>query len=494
MWQDEAFREAQRQGVQRYYKTNPEVLEERREKFVRQNQDATFRLQNGQRTSAGLKRYYQDDPEACAEISRRMKVLWEDPEYRAKMSTVLTNVKKRALTAEEKARVAAIISERSRAMWGNEAKRDEIVKAIVRAMASEEVRARVSEGVRRKWQEPEYRAKYSEEHFSRMAHAMWEDPAARSRHREKIARQWEDEAFRGAQRRGVQRSNARRMQNNSHMMAEVPAHASHALREKWATPEYRRQVMRQKIARYGSRLLAQVGRENLTPEQYEAHRNAAWIPRLDTALEYFGDWHEFLDTAQKYNHRVVSIEWLDETADVYDITVDQHHNFLLASGVFVHNSIDGDPPAAMRYTEARMTRIGEEMLRDINKNTVDYAPNYDGTREEPVVLPSAIPNLLVNGSSGIAVGMATNIPPHNLAEVVNALLLQLDRPECMLQELCSASLGQTFQPVGRSMVAGASGTPIAQDEGSCSYGHGVRLRSRSARTARASSSRKSPTR
>src|SRR5712691_9142626 len=110
-------------------------------------------------------------------------------------------------------------------------------------------------------------------------------------------------------------------------------------------------------------------------------------------------------------------------------------------------SIDGDPPAAMRYTEARMTRIGEEMLRDINKNTVDYAPNYDGTREEPVVLPSAIPNLLVNGSSGIAVGMATNIPPHNLAEVVEALLLQLDRPECTLPELLACLPGPDF-PTG----------------------------------------------
>ena len=77
-------------------------------------------------------------------------------------------------------------------------------------------------------------------------------------------------------------------------------------------------------------------------------------------------------------------------------------------------SVDGDPPAAMRYTEARMTRLGEEMLRDLNKNTVDYVPNYDETRQEPTVLPSAIPNLLVNGSAGIAVGMATNIPSHNL--------------------------------------------------------------------------------
>ena len=107
----------------------------------------------------------------------------------------------------------------------------------------------------------------------------------------------------------------------------------------------------------------------------------------------------------------------------------------LVDGQGNFGSIDGDPPAAMRYTEARMTRIGEEMLRDITKNTVDYAPNYDGTRDEPIVLPSAIPNLLVNGSSGIAVGMATNIPPHNLAEVVDALVLQLERPECTLQEL-----------------------------------------------------------
>lgn len=119
----------------------------------------------------------------------------------------------------------------------------------------------------------------------------------------------------------------------------------------------------------------------------------------------------------------------------------------LVDGQGNFGSIDGDPPAAMRYTEARMTRIGEEMLRDIAKNTVDYAPNYDGTREEPVVLPSAIPNLLVNGSSGIAVGMATNIPPHNLAEVVDALVLQLERPECTLQELMQLLPGPDF-PTG----------------------------------------------
>jgi DNA gyrase subunit A len=111
-------------------------------------------------------------------------------------------------------------------------------------------------------------------------------------------------------------------------------------------------------------------------------------------------------------------------------------------------SVDGDPPAAMRYTEARMTRLGEEMLRDINKNTVDYVANYDETREEPTVLPSAVPNLLVNGSSGIAVGMATNIPPHNLGEVIDALMLMLDDPICSLEQIMEVMPGPDFPTAG----------------------------------------------
>lgn len=111
-------------------------------------------------------------------------------------------------------------------------------------------------------------------------------------------------------------------------------------------------------------------------------------------------------------------------------------------------SVDGDPPAAMRYTEARMTRLGEEMLRDINRNTVDYIANYDETREEPTVLPSAIPNLLINGSSGIAVGMATNIPPHNLGEVIDALVLFLDNPAVTLEEVMEVLPGPDFPTAG----------------------------------------------
>ncbi|MFX8000645.1 DNA gyrase subunit A, partial [Acinetobacter baumannii] len=94
--------------------------------------------------------------------------------------------------------------------------------------------------------------------------------------------------------------------------------------------------------------------------------------------------------------------------------------YLLVDGQGNFGSIDGDAPAAMRYTEVRMSKIAHELLADIDKDTVDFVPNYDGSEQEPAVLPTRIPNLLVNGSTGIAVGMATNIPPHNLSEVIDA--------------------------------------------------------------------------
>jgi len=102
--------------------------------------------------------------------------------------------------------------------------------------------------------------------------------------------------------------------------------------------------------------------------------------------------------------------------------------YMLIDGQGNFGSVDGDPPAAMRYTEVRMAKIAQELLADIGQETVDFLPNYDGSESEPAVLPSRVPNLLVNGSSGIAVGMATNIPPHNLSEVVNATIAMIDQP------------------------------------------------------------------
>src|ERR671929_1834821 len=119
----------------------------------------------------------------------------------------------------------------------------------------------------------------------------------------------------------------------------------------------------------------------------------------------------------------------------------------LVDGQGNFGSVDGDPPAAMRYTESRMTALATEMLADIDKDTVDWNPNYDGTRNEPSVLPGRFPNLICNGSAGIAVGMATNIPPHNLSEVVDALHHLIDNPEATIDDLCKFIPGPDF-PTG----------------------------------------------
>jgi DNA gyrase subunit A len=140
-------------------------------------------------------------------------------------------------------------------------------------------------------------------------------------------------------------------------------------------------------------------------------------------------------------------------APIYDTVVRMAQDFamryLLVDGQGNFGSIDGDNPAAMRYTEVRLTKFAEEMIReDIDKETVDWGPNYDGSETEPLVLPARVPNLLVNGSSGIAVGMATNIPPHNLNEVVNALLLMIDNPEITIPELMEVLPGPDFPTAG----------------------------------------------
>jgi DNA gyrase subunit A len=114
-------------------------------------------------------------------------------------------------------------------------------------------------------------------------------------------------------------------------------------------------------------------------------------------------------------------------------------------------SIDGDPPAAMRYTEARMSPIAEELLADIGKDTVDFSPNYDGRKQEPEVLPAAFPNLLVNGSSGIAVGMSTNVPPHNLGEVIDATIHLIENPDCTVEDLMDHVVAPDF-PTGANIV------------------------------------------
>ena len=154
-------------------------------------------------------------------------------------------------------------------------------------------------------------------------------------------------------------------------------------------------------------------------------------------------------------------------ASVYDALVrlaqDFSMRYMLVDGHGNFGSVDGDPPAAYRYTEARLSKISDEMLRDIEKDTVDWDPNFDESRKEPRVLPARFPNLLVNGSSGIAVGMATNIPPHNLREVINATICVLDDPECTLADLMEHVKGPDFPTKG--IIMGRSGIRAAYATG-----------------------------
>ncbi len=141
--------------------------------------------------------------------------------------------------------------------------------------------------------------------------------------------------------------------------------------------------------------------------------------------------------------------------------------YMLLDGQGNFGSVDGDPPAAMRYTEARLAKITEDILADLEKETVDYIPNFDQTREEPTVLPSRIPNLLVNGASGIAVGMATNIPPHNLREIVDAAILLIEKPDTTLKEVMKLVPGPDF-PTG-AYIAGREGIEAAYKTGRGSF-------------------------
>ena len=176
----------------------------------------------------------------------------------------------------------------------------------------------------------------------------------------------------------------------------------------------------------------------------ERHKNdLEYVQKLKKGREIFWSIPKYYPTQNLIeiskdaynNHKVFKVEFLTQKEDVYDLTINNTHNFALASGIFVHNSIDGDNAAAMRYTEAKMSKISSELLRDLEKETVDFRPNYDQTRKEPIVFPSSVPGLLLNGTLGIAVGMATNIPPHNLAEVLDATNYLIENEEANTEDL-----------------------------------------------------------
>ena len=190
------------------------------------------------------------------------------------------------------------------------------------------------------------------------------------------------------------------------------------------------------------RILYTVHENGLYPEK--AYRKCA-----DTVGSVLGSYHPHGD-ASVYDAMVR----LAQKFSTRYILVDGHGNF---------GSVDGDPPAAYRYTESKMSKVSMEMLTDIDKDTVDFAPNYDDRLKEPTVLPSRFPNILVNGSTGIAVGMATNIPPHNLGEVIDGMCYYIDNPDASLDELMQHIKGPDFPTAG--IVMGRSGIRAAYGTG-----------------------------
>jgi DNA gyrase A subunit len=461
LWKDESFRTAQREGVQRYYNENPKIREDRRARFIEQNQDKDFIARSAQTRSQVLKERFQD-PQLREELSARMKALWAEPDYQEKMKKALKGASKRPLSETEKKRVAQIISEKSKAMWTNDEKRAEITAAVVEALTSESIRERLSESAKKSWRDPVYRAKFGKDHFSQMAKTLWSDPSTREMHSAKAKTQWQDPEFQQIQSERAKKVSAKLLLENPKMIEQMTEKAKIALRECWKSPEYKQQVMQQKIITYVSSLVSDFGKDNVTPSLYQSQRKANWIPNCDKALQYFSTFEQMVAVAGK-NHRIVSVSSIQETADVYDITVNEHHNFLLASGVFVHNSVDGDAPAAQRYTEVRLDKLSQELLSDIDKETVEFGPNYDDTLQEPLVLPSKLPNLLLNGSEGIAVGMATKIPPHNLTELLNGTITLIDAPETSIDELILIIPGPDFPTAG--IIHGLEGIHSAYKTG-----------------------------
>ncbi len=193
-------------------------------------------------------------------------------------------------------------------------------------------------------------------------------------------------------------------------------------------------------------------KEELDAQNYELMRKLVYSYGRATSWnnglnKYFGGDKDRVLAELNGNHKVANVVMLSERQDVYDLTIDKTHNFSLSAGVFVHNSTDGDSAAAYRYTEAKLTHIAQELLEDIEKETVKMNPNFDNSTKEPDTLPAKLPNLLLNGATGIAVGMATNIPPHNLTELCDAITAFINKPAISIDELADIVTGPDF-PTG----------------------------------------------
>ncbi len=380
--------------------------------------------------------------------STNLKRLWQTESFRNLLSSLKSaELKKRWQDKEYRDKMTEYMRKTSAKIWGNPEHRayiSQVMKKRYENPAEREKQGKISKEL---WKTPQYRAKFSSHHFSDMAKKLWEDPVAKKFHREKALVQWKDNEFRKKVADSVRLMNKARISENPNFMKELTEKARVALVKNWKIQEYKENIIKNKILRFVNGLLKKYPKSDITPELYDKERYNNCFPKFGNAIKHFYDFAEILDKAEHYNHRVISVRTIQNEEDVYDLTIEKNHNFLLDTGVFVHNSIDGDSAASMRYTEAKLSKIGEAMLQDIEKDTVNFVDNYDGTRKEPSVLPSPLPQLLLNGSLGIAVGMATNIPPHNLTELIDSIAFLLDNPKAETPDLFQFIQGPDF-PTG----------------------------------------------
>ncbi|MBI4268572.1 DNA gyrase subunit A [Candidatus Uhrbacteria bacterium] len=313
--------------------------------------------------------------------------------------------------------------------------------------------------------DPDYRSRIAEGRK-----AFWANEENRKKYADRIARRnkenWQDPSYQEKMRAILSAVNKEHFRKHPELREEIARRGSETMKRLWKNKKYRALFHERIVASNKRRVTNSTGKTKflrickeilatqptLSKDVYERERALLYPYGMATTWEtglkkYYQNNPDLVLHELNKNHRVVGVERLSEREDVYDLTIDGTHNFALASGIFVHNSMDGDSAAAMRYTEAKLTRAAEEMLTDIEKQTVAFTPNYDGTVQEPVVLPARIPNLLANGTVGIAVGMATNIPPHNVGEISRALMHLIDNHECTIDDLVEFVKGPDF-PTG----------------------------------------------
>ena len=313
--------------------------------------------------------------------------------------------------------------------------------------------------------DPEYRKKLKEGREK-----FWDDADNRKKYSERLRKRnlenWKKEDYRQQMTLTLSEVNKKYLRKHPEVIEEIRKRASITMKKLWKLPNYK-QLFHTKIVESNKKRetnltgrkkflkICNYLKENnfeLNEENFERIRKEVFGIKSFTSWDlgirkYFDNDKNLLLCEISKNHKVVETIFLKEFVDVYDLTIDKTHNFALASGIFVHNSIDGDPPAASRYTEVRLMPIAIELLQDIDKETVKFVPNYDNSLKEPELLPGKLPSLMLNGATGIAVGMATNIPPHNLTEVCDAINACIKNPKIEIEKLCEVVTGPDF-PTG----------------------------------------------